>query len=210
MPDNQDPRPKGWHSRGYLPHFDGGQIPQGVTFRLADSLPNQVIERWKTELKHEPDEKRNAELRIRTEAWLDAGHGHCLLRNPTAAKIVQDALLYFDGARYRLHNWCVMPNHVHVLFSCMEGHALSGIVHSWKSFTAKAVNKAMSRSGQFWMEDYFDRYTRDAEHYARAMAYIDNNPVKAGLCKTPEEWPWCASGARASGPQKQRPGRPRS
>lgn len=187
---------KGWHSRGYLPHFDGEHVTQGVTFRLADSLPKAVLELWQTELQpYTPEDRRN-ELHTRINAWLDAGHGECLLKQPDLAQIVQNSLLFFDAERYQLLNWCVMPNHVHVLFNLLPGHELSGIVHSWKSFTAKAINKALGRTGQVWMPDYFDRYIRDHAHFQRAMVYIDNNPVKAGLCGKPEDWLWCGACVR--------------
>lgn len=193
--------PRGWHYRGYLPHFEGGMIPQAVTFRLGDSLPANVLEGWMSELAHRPDEERKAELLTRVNVWLDAGHGECLLRQPPVAELVRSALMHFNGTRYLLHNWCVMPNHVHALFTAKQGFAIAGIVHSWKSFTAKAINKLLGRTGSVWMPDYFDRFIRNEEHWLRAMAYIDSNPVKAGLCSRPEDWPWSAAGARVSNKQ---------
>ena len=75
---------------------------------------------------------------------------------------MENALLFFDGARYAIHAWVVMPNHIHVLFTPTPGWSLSDILSSWKSFTAKEANKVLLRSGQFWHEDYFDRFIRDA------------------------------------------------
>ena len=72
----------------------------------------------------------------------DAGHGCCLLREPAAACLVQDALLCFDGVRYRLLAWVVMPNHVHVLFQPLEGWTMARIVASWKSFTGRRLASA--------------------------------------------------------------------
>jgi hypothetical protein len=110
--------PRGWHSRGYLPHFDSGaEHPQLVTFRLADSLPSEVVERWVIELDSLPAVKQDLELRKRAEAFLDSGHGVCSLRDARIGSLVEAALLYFDDERYRLHAWAVMPNHVHVLFT---------------------------------------------------------------------------------------------
>jgi REP element-mobilizing transposase RayT len=180
--------PKRWHSRGYLPHFDGGQIAQTITFRLADSLPRSILEAWKHELARAGRVDIDAELRQRIEAYLDRGYGDAYLRNPRVAGLVQDALLYFDGERYRLSAWVVMPNHLHFLLTPAYGHPLSQIMKSIKSYTSHEANRILGRKGQFWMEDYFDRYIRDAKHFAAAIAYIENNPVKAGLCKRAIDW----------------------
>jgi putative DNA methylase len=193
---------QGWHSRGYLPHFDGGEIAQTVTFRLYDSMPQAVLEQWRAELAHLPEAEADRERRIRMDAYLDRGYGSCYMKEPRIAEIVQNALLFFEGERYALHAWVVMPNHIHVLFTPQAGHAMSAIAHSWKSFTAHECNKALNRTGEFWQREPYDRYIRDARHYANAVAYIENNPVKAGLCERPEAWPWSSAslGAQASPP----------
>ncbi len=190
-----------WNSRGYLPHFDHPGLVQSITFRLADSVPADVIEKWRFELKLTGGEAANdprcAELRERIEKYSDEGKGACWLRNPEIAEIVENALLHFDGERYRLLAWCVMPNHVHALIETMDGFPLGDVVHSWKSFTAKECNRVLKRQGEFWMPDYFDRYIRDKRHLDAVVEYIANNPVKAGLCGKPEEWRWSHLGARA-------------
>lgn len=187
-----------WHFRGYLPHFDRANTLQGLTFRLHDSIPADVIERWKQELGYREnataDSQEAIRLRHRLETYANAGHGACYLRNPRIAEIVQNALLHFNGERYLLYAWCIMPNHVHILLETCCGQKLRSIVHSWKSFTANQANKLLQRKGDFWMPDYFYRRIRNAEHYAVALAYIHNNPVKAGLVQTPEEWPWSSAG----------------
>jgi REP element-mobilizing transposase RayT len=61
-------------------------------------------------------------------------------------------------------------------------------MHSLKSYTASEANKLLGRRGTFWMEEYYDRYIRDERHYVKTVAYIENNPVKAKLCRVPEEW----------------------
>jgi len=155
---------------------------QAITFRLADSLPAEVL------LNLQQEVTNDAEKRKRIEALLDAGHGACWLKQPEIADIVENALLHGDGQSYRLLAWCVMPNHVHVLIETSEGSPLSGMVHSWKSFTAKAMNLHLSRSGTVWMKDYFDRYIRDDHHLAAAIAYIHANPVKAELVQNEVEW----------------------
>lgn len=192
--DNQaaggTPALRGWHSRGYLPHFDGGEIWQTVTFRLADSFPTERLETWQWELRLLPKERSDRELHRRIEEYLDQGHGACHLRRPDIAAMVQAALLFFEAQRYRLDAWAVMPNHVHVLFLPFAQWSLSQIVHSWKSYSAKKANRMLGRSGAFWQEDCRDRYIPDEEHFLAARAYIEDNPVKARLCTRAGEWPF--------------------
>jgi REP element-mobilizing transposase RayT len=89
-----------------------------------------------------------------------------------------------------------MPNHVHVLFTPDAGFKMSAISHSWKSFTANQCNKVLKRTGRFWQKEPFDRYIRNERHYNNALAYIENNPVKAQLCETPEDWLWSSAWRR--------------
>src|SRR5689334_7458310 len=120
---------KGWHSRGYLPHFDSPETVQFVTFRLADSLPARVASMLHPE----------ADVHL-FDRELDSGFGACWLRRPEIASLVEDALFYFDDARYQLIAWCPMPNHVHVVIELANGHSLTDILRSWKSFTARKAN----------------------------------------------------------------------
>jgi REP element-mobilizing transposase RayT len=181
-----------WRSRGRVPHWEAGDVPQFITFRLADSLPRAVLERALSETSAEAK-------RARFEALLDAGAGERTLAIPRAAAIVQDALLHLDLLRYRLHAWCVMPNHVHVLATPGQDVSLSSMVHSWKSFTAHAINAELGRKGRLWAEEYFDRVMRNDEQFRTTWAYIEENPIKAGLCASPELWPY-SSASRASAP----------
>ncbi|TWT03969.1 transposase [Reyranella sp. CPCC 100927] len=185
-----EPNPhKGWHSRGYLPHFDAANVIQSVIFRLADSLPSYVLDQA-------PDPRGRRKM---ADATLDAGMGACALREARVAGLVQAALLYFDGGRYRMLAWCIMPNHVHALIEPLEGNGLSAIVQSWKSFTAKRANAILEREGSFWAPDYFDRYIRDQGHFETSIHYIEHNPVKAGLAHDADEWLWSSAGRRGFG-----------
>jgi len=172
---------KGWFERGYLPHFDDGAVVQVITFRLADSLPREVY-------KHILSLAEDAEKRKLMHRLIDEGRGRCLLRSPENAAIVAEALSFFDGERYKLLAWVIMPNHVHAMVEQIEGHPLDRIVHSWKSFTANRINRQLRSDGQVWARDYFDRYVRDEQHYLNALYYIENNPVKAGLVRLAEDW----------------------
>jgi REP element-mobilizing transposase RayT len=183
----------GWYSRGYLPHFDIEAKTQTMTFRLFDSMPQEVLELWRQELVSLPRKEHDLERRKRIDAYLDQGQGSCYLQDDRLAEIVQNALLHFDGERYALHAWVVMPNHVHTMFTPQVGWALSQIAHSWKSYTANECNKVLKRKGEFWQPEPFDRYIRNERHYANAVRYIEENPVKAGLCKAPEDWRWSSA-----------------
>ena len=171
----------GWHSRK-LPHLDGEQMAQFVTFRLADSMPQAVLDKWREECEDDVD------FRKRIEKYLDAGYGSCWLGIPEVAKVVADAMKFFDGKRYELRAWVIMPSHGHMLIVLRPGEHLPGIMHSIKSYSAKEANKLLGRTGQFWQHESFDRYIRSRKHFVAVVKYIEENPVKAGLCSSPEGW----------------------
>jgi putative DNA methylase len=177
-----------WHSRGYLPHWEAGAVPQSITFRLADSLPSALLDRWSEELQSLAGDERANERRRRIQIALDQGHGSAALAKPMIAEMVEHALLHFDNERYRLHAWCIMPTHVHVVATPLSQQTLSQIAHAWKSFTSKKANALLKRTGAFWTPEYFDRAIRDETHYANAVGYVAMNPVKAGLCGRPGDW----------------------
>lgn len=191
-----------WYARGYFPHFDGEGVTQHVCFHLFDSLPQSLVAHWSEELRGAHASgvldatETSREWRRRIHDALDRGYGCCFLRDPRLARIVEDALLRFDGERYTLHAWCVMPNHIHTLFTPLSDSKMSKIVHSWKSFTAQECNKVLGRTGKFWEREPFDRYIRNQRHFQNAVAYVENNPVKAGLCKYPEDWNWSSARQR--------------
>lgn len=166
---------KGWHQRGYLPHYDGYDITQHVVFRLFDSIPPN---------EHEGDDV------------LDRHLGTAFMRDAACARVVAEALLYSDGERYTLQAWCVMPNHVHALVATKAETELGQIVHAWKRFTTRRINQHMGRSGTVWAKDYFDRFVRDERHFETTKSYIERNPVSAGLCDTPDAWPFSSAGWR--------------
>ena len=179
-------------TRRNLPHWEQEGATYFVTFRLADAVPAQLARQWREELETwrkfhpEPwDEAAVTEYRKRflqpREDWLDQGHGSCRLRDSRAAIIVANALRFFDGQRYHLDAFVVMPNHVHALVQPLAGFRLSEIIHSWKSYTARQINKVFRRSGTVWMQESFDRIVRDWDALLRYRAYIARNPEKARL-----------------------------
>lgn len=192
------PEIKDWHRRFHsVPHRENKAL-QSITFRLYDSLPKEVIEEIKQKLDiNEDDDSCDSiqyqRLRQKIAEYEDAGYGQCFLRDERIAAIMQDTLKHFDGERYQLICWCIMPNHVHVLIEVNEGWSLSRIMHGWRSYTAKEANRILGRTGKFWMEEYYDRYIRDDNHLQKTINYILNNPANAGL----DEWPWV--GERGTG-----------
>ena len=189
----------GWHSRGYLPHVDHPHLCQAVTFRLADALPQQVLAAWHRELAEETSaQQRGQLLRRRIASYEDAGHGSCLLADPACATILRNLLSAGDGHEYRLIAWVIMPNHVHVILGpTAAGRRLlvPRIVRTWKGVSARRINRHCQRQGQLWQAEVFDRFIRDRVHLQASVAYVLNNPVEAGLCRTAGEWPWSGNSA---------------
>ncbi len=182
--------PRGWYSRGYLPHFDSSFVIQTVTYRLADSLPNDVARRLSAEY---PNGWKSPEYRKRIEDYVDAGDGACWLRRPEIAQVVVDRWRHFDGVQYCLHAWVIMPNHVHLIVQTLAGFDLGSAIQGWKTFSARKINQVLRRRGAVWQREYWDRFIRNEQHYQRAMAYVRENPVRAGLVSRAEDWPWLAA-----------------
>jgi len=179
-------------TRRNLPHWFRSGATYFVTFRLGDSMPAPVLAQWKREqeewLKSNPEPHTEAQrhefqntFNEKRQVHLDNGQGACILKESAIAEIVEKALRHYDGDRYELGDFVIMPNHVHVLVTPKEGHELSTILHSWKSFTAHAINKLRVTKGVVWQDESFDHIVRSEaqlEHYQR---YIAENPAKAGL-----------------------------
>lgn len=143
------------------------------------------------------------------------------LGNPELAAMVREAIHHRDGKAFGLHRYTVMPNHVHLLIEPLPVEPggslphngapladtkqvadlphywpLSMILHGLKRHTARQANRFLGRSGTFWQDESYDHWVRDADEYHRIIEYIDQNPVRAGLCKHPEDWPWSTTGER--------------
>jgi hypothetical protein len=176
-PKSEDARQgfRGWHERGYLPHRDEPGVTQFVTFRLVDTFPGSLRSEWEHLWRIEDNRERRTEL----EAYLDRERGECYLRQPEIARLVEDNLLNFSGCcgsqtrapapRYELRAWCILPNHVHVLFK-VGSASMSETVGAWKKHTGRLANRMLRKTGAFWAEDYFDIYMRDGEHEERRCA----------------------------------------
>jgi REP element-mobilizing transposase RayT len=132
-----------------------------------------------------PKQLRERRARL-IESYLDRGVGKCYLAQPKIAEVVNSAVKFGENRDYRLLAWCVMPNHVHVVAKLLPGRKLPTIVHSWKSYTAKAANKLLNRRGTFWQREYYDRLIRNGSELDRILRYVAHNPIKAGLTN----WRW--------------------
>jgi len=175
-----------------LPHWHQDSKLFFVTWRLADSLPAEKVQQWKDERDEwiathpepwstEIEQEYHDHFSKTIDQWLDAGSGECILKDPAIAKIVSDALLHFDGNRYLMESFVVMPNHVHAMFRLAPGSKLEDVMQSWKSFTSKCINQALGQEGTLWQRDYWDRMVRDADHRANILNYIRKNPERANL-----------------------------
>jgi len=223
-PEEANPLRSGIHSRGYLPHVKREGARYFVTFRLADSLPKEVLLKYQAERaqrlqrfyaqekaakklsaappKQEALEQIERDYFRKLEAYLDKGVGACWLKRPEIAGIVAGAFRFFENERYRLDAWVVMPNHAHLVLWPMPNHTLSEIAQSLKRYTAREANKLLERTGQtFWQPEPYDHWIRNDEEHARCCRYVVNNPVKARLCAAPEDWKW-SSACRGDAPAK--------
>jgi putative transposase len=197
-----------------LPHYQPAGAVLFVTFRLAGSIPTAVLRELASEadrieamlqsVRNPLDRQAQAYLEQRRMfgKWDEALHasrsGPTWLREPDIARVVAEAMMVRDGRVYELHAYCVMPNHVHVIFRVLtkaDGpeYSLQSIMHSLKRYTAQQVNLLLGREGQFWQHESYDHVVRDEAERVRIVSYVLSNPEKAGLIAPGENWPWCYS-----------------
>ena len=187
----------------FRPHWSQAGVVVFITFRSHDSIPREVIRRWDREklewLRHRglpvgphwstslpelsPPDRADFHRTFNRcrEDFLAHGHGQCLLKRPELAQIVADALLYFDGQRYRMGDFVVMPNHVHLLAAFPAADAATKQCGSWLHYTARQINRAIGTKGKFWQQEPFDHLVRSPEQYDYLRQYIAGNPRAAGL-----------------------------
>lgn len=191
-------------TRGHLPHWDQEDATYFITWRTADSIPKALWEEWqiaratwlrghgidttesdwrrKLETLGEPQRREFARtFSRRLESELDAGHGECVLRDSKLAGIVADSLLHFDGDRYAMGDFVIMPNHVHLLVGGLARDAMLKQVKSWKKWAALEINKYLGRRGRLWQDESFDHLVRSEAAFEKFRNYIAENPVRAKL-----------------------------
>ncbi|MCB1233126.1 MAG: transposase [Verrucomicrobiae bacterium] len=178
-----------------LPHWQQPGACYFLTFRLADSIPRQLLDKWEDDreawLKQHPppwtpelEQEYHERFSRQIEHWLDQAHGECVFREPEIAEILAQVLLFHDGAegRYQIHSFVIMPNHVHGLFSLHPDYRLEDCLKNWKGISARHINQLLGREGNtLWQRNYFDRLIRNAHHFTAVARYIRRNPAKANL-----------------------------
>ena len=190
-----------------LPHIQPFDATIFVTFRLANSLPKQIIIQL-LEDREQREKLINTEKNIkRRKALLEEERrryfGHFdeyldrveesphWLSEPEVANIIAEAIKYQDGKQYILNAFCVLPNHVHIMIDVKRSSGpLNRILQKLKSYTAIQANKILHRNGAFWHHESYDHVVRDGSEFERIVWYILQNPVKVGLCRTWENWKW--------------------
>jgi putative transposase len=213
-------------TRRNLPHWYVRGAAHFVTFRLAGTLPREVVARLqqrKADLlqARQPAGLTTAQFRERAHKQLFAAYDESLdadqsvrwLADPRIAALVRGSLYHLHAQKYGLLAYCIMPNHVHVLFvpfdmprSPVEVEAaedvgeradgespLSSIMHSLKGYTAHEANRLLGRSGSFWQHESYDHWVRDEDELERIVAYINANPVRAKLATQSHDWYWCSA-----------------
>ncbi|MGL4401859.1 MAG: DEAD/DEAH box helicase family protein [Luteolibacter sp.] len=180
-----------------LPHWNQAGAIYFVTFRLADSLPQEKVKAYSQErelwlannpVPHSPEQKADYFERFpkRLQEWLDAGYGSMILKDPAANRIVTNAIRHFEGDRYTLDEFVVAANHVHALLTPREGHELGEILHSWKSFTAKEILKLpvaahLSTKPTVWQKESWDHIVRSERSLEKFREYICAHRSGAGV-----------------------------
>ena len=203
-----------------LPHIAPIGATFFVTFRLADSLPLTVINKLRTQrdqkiLALEQKQPTDYQLEIiktkkrffkQYDERLDINPmGTCYLKQPEIAAIVKAKLHEFDGVKYHLLSYCIMSNHVHVLFDTSQqirnkARHLTGeipenymqlheIMRLIKGSTAYNANKLLGKKGKFWMKDSYDHFIRNERERLNVINYILNNPVKAKIVANWQDYP---------------------
>ena len=189
-----------------LPHWQRESAIYFVTFRLDGSLPQIVVDRLKKERESQSKElfkKGLSEQEIKIalgklnklyfgkfDKLLDGAKGPHHLKNHQFAKITADAIMHFDNDRYKIINFCIMSNHVHLILFQLQKE-LDEILGSIKKFSSRKINKILVKTGQqFWHYENYDHIIRNEKALTNFIQYNLNNPVKAKLIRNWKDWKW--------------------
>lgn len=179
-----------WRSR--LPHWEIENGIYFVTLRVAGSMPQEVQNRLEEERKTLESIEASSEafaqyqrMVFRTcEKYLDSGYGNCPFEDEAIAKCMELEILgSCEKDKWHVDQFCIMPNHVHLLVSPIDdaGLSLKDFIKRLKGRSSFSINKLLSRKGRFWQVDWFDRWVRSEAELRRIRDYIRENPKKAGL-----------------------------
>lgn len=117
-------------------------------------------------------------------------------RGVLADQIAFDCLTMIWKRSPEIDGWFVgdyllMPDHVHLFArASRDAKPLAKWIEVWKSLSARRLKAAGLITPPLWQRNYFDRFLRSEENYSEKWDYVANNPVRAGLCVRPENWPW--------------------
>jgi REP element-mobilizing transposase RayT len=174
------------YSRRRLPHWVPDNAFVFVTWRLAGTLPHSILERKQGS----PGERFAA-----ADRELDRSVcGPLWLKDERVAQTIVEALYYGAQVKawYELHAWVVMPNHVHVIWKPIV--SMSRILHWLKSVTAKRAKRILGLDVKaFWQDESYDHWIRSDKELSKLIRYVELNPVKAGLARSIEAWPWSSA-----------------
>ncbi|MBD2267450.1 transposase [Anabaena sp. FACHB-1391] len=114
---------------------------------------------------------------------------------PAARQVVLECCKYFDNQKYKLYAVVIMPDHVHLLIEPLlkdetEFWSIGSILHSIKSYSAKQIPNVMLHIGKVWQDGRYDEMIKNEQEFINKWEYILQNPVKAGLSNTPDEYPF--------------------
>ena len=178
----------GFHRRN-LPHLHYEYGQYFITYRLANSIPNEKL-RFISHQFEKMDFEEYRRLFIKFEKVLESeNYGIKYLRNPTIANICKDTIEYPDDKEFTLICYCIMPNHVHLVFELLEENkGISKIMQSIKGISATRCNRHLGIEGQFWHHESYDRLIRDDKELYWTIRYVLMNPVEAGLVEDWRDW----------------------
>lgn len=173
--------------RKNLPHWEQDGKIHYITFRLSDSLPQPVVDKYLSDkerfVKEHPqpwddDIKRQYSKLISNpvENFLDAGYGNCILKEPAIRQHLIDAINYYDADRFAVLAYVIMPNHVHMLAVPLNGYALDNTISSILRFSATGMNRLLGKKGRVWQTEPFDTIVRSHIQYVKCVEYIRHNP----------------------------------
>ncbi len=157
--------------RRFLPHTDLIGYYQFVTFRTHDSIDDYL-----KRVRDEDISSQQKEYKI--DQYIDLSSKGCYLNGDILAYL-KEFFVSKDKSFYDLVAFCVMPNHIHILFK--QNDELRKIMQVLKGSTSFSINKMLGKKGKFWEENYYDKVIRDENHFHTVYEYIKNNPIKAGL-----------------------------
>ena len=91
---------------------------------------------------------------------------------------------------HRIHAYVLMPDHVHLVVTPREGGNVSQVMHSLKLYTAHQIGALLGSKGGIWQSRFYERALRTPKDVKGALAYVHDNPIKAGLADRPEDYDW--------------------